>query len=339
MSAKPRLLALPDKFRGTASATQIADAIVRAAAASGWAAEAVPVSDGGEGLLDCFGGANRRTEVSGPLGSPVRAAWRLQEQRAVVEMAAASGLGLVAGHNDPLAASTTGTGQLVAAAIEAGARHVVVGAGGSATTDGGLGAVDVLRRYGPLDGSHGYQVVVAADVSTTFLDAPHLFAPQKGADSGQVAHLAARLHALAVDYRTEFGVDVTALDGAGAAGGLAGGLAALGARIRPGFDLVADELGLRRRISAADLVVTGEGLLDHTSFLGKAPGAVLRMCSELGTPVVLVVGDIAADVWPPVATVALLPTFGADAALRDTLRCVESAVTTMLAAMRAPRNG
>ncbi|HEY8828707.1 MAG TPA: hypothetical protein VIM17_13220, partial [Jatrophihabitantaceae bacterium] len=80
-------------------------------------------------------------------------------------------------------------------------------------------------------------------------------------------------------------------------------------------------------------------LLDHTSFLGKAPGAVLRMCSELGTPVVLVVGDIAADVWPPVATVALLPTFGADAALRDTLRCVESAVTTMLAARRAPRNG
>lgn len=339
VSAKPRLLALPDKFRGTATAGEIADAIGRAAAASGWVSEAVPVSDGGEGLLDCFGGANRRSAVSGPLGSPVRAAWRLEGGRAVVEMAAASGLALVGGHNDPLAASTTGTGQLIAAAIEAGARHVIVGAGGSASTDGGLGAVNVLRAYGPLDGSRGYQVVVATDVRTAFVDAAHLFGPQKGADPSQVADLAARLRALGTDYRAEFGVDVTALDGAGAAGGLAGGLVALGAVIRPGFDLVADELDLRRRISAADLVITGEGLLDQTSLLGKVPGAVVRMCALLGTPVMLVVGDIAAGLEPPAPTLALLATFGRDAALHDTLNCVQSAVTGMLADRRNPRGG
>jgi glycerate kinase len=326
------VLALPDKFRGTATAAEIAAAIIRAATAAGWAGEAVPVSDGGEGLLECFGGANRSTVVSGPLGAPVHAPWRLAQGHAVIEMAAASGLTLLAGRTDPLAASTTGTGQLIAAAIDAGASHVVVGAGGSASTDGGLGAVNTLRAYGPLDGSRGYRLVVAADVSSSFLDAAALFAPQKGADGGQVAALADRLVALAAGYRAEFGVDVTALDGAGAAGGLAGGLAALGARIRPGFELVADELRLRDRIKQADLVVTGEGRLDRTSFLGKAPGAVVRLCAELGTPVVLIVGDVAADVTSPVPSVALVAEFGPDAALRDTLRCVESAVRSLLAA-------
>jgi len=152
-----------------------------------------------------------------------------------------------------------------------------------------------------------------------FLDAAELFAPQKGADLGQVAELKQRLRALASRYRAEFGVDVTAVEGAGAAGGLAGGLAALGAHIRPGFELVADELQLRRRISAVDLVVAGEGLLDRTSFLGKAPGSIVRLCADLGTPVVLIVGDIASDVVAPVPTVALVPVFGRDAALRDTL--------------------
>jgi glycerate kinase len=333
---KPRLLAVPDKFRGTASAAEIAAAMVRAADASGWMGEALPVSDGGEGLLDCFGGPNRHTEVGGPLGSPVRAGWRLDGHRAVIEMAAASGLALVAGRNDPLAASTTGTGQLIAEAIEAGARLVVVGAGGSATTDGGLGAVNRLRRYAPLDGSRGHEVVVAVDVSTVFVDAAQLFAPQKGAGPEQVELLTARLSALAADYRAELGVDITALDGTGAAGGLSGGLAALGARIRPGFELVAEELGLREHIEAADLVVTGEGLLDRTSFLGKAPGAVVRMCAQAGTPVVLIVGDIAAGVEPPAPTIALLARFGPHDAFGDTVRCVESAVSGLLAARRKP---
>lgn len=145
MTGQRRLLALPDKFRGTATAAQLAQAMVRAADGCGWAATSLPIADGGEGLLACFGGANRVTVVSGPLGAPVSASWRLDSGRAVIEMAAASGLGLVTGSNDPLAASTAGTGQLIAAAIDAGAATIVVGAGGSATTDGGHGALDVLR--------------------------------------------------------------------------------------------------------------------------------------------------------------------------------------------------
>jgi glycerate 2-kinase len=331
VSAERRLLAVPDKFRGTASAGEIAAAIVRAATAAGWSAEALPMSDGGEGLLDCFGGPNRTSEVSGPLGSPVAAAWQLDGERAVIEMAAASGLSLVADRNDPLAAGTAGTGQLIAAAIEAGAAQIIVGAGGSASTDGGRGAVDILRRYGPLDGSRGYQVVVAVDVTTTFLDAARLFAPQKGADSEQVAELTDRLRAVAEDYQAEFGVDVTTRTGSGAAGGLAGGLAALGASIRPGTELVADELHLPSRIGAVDLVITGEGLLDETSALGKAPGAIAQIGAEVGTPVAMVVGDIAPGVEPTVPTLALLREYGRDAAFGDTLGCVESAVAALLA--------
>lgn len=327
----PRLLAAPDKFRGTARAAEVAAAIVAAAARAGWDAEAVPVADGGEGLLECFGGPNRTSLVDGPLGTAVRAGWRLDGPRAIVEMAAASGLALTGGHNDPVAASTTGTGQLVAAAFEAGARLVVVGAGGSATTDGGLGAVQVLQRYAPLDGSQGRTVIVAADVTTAFLDAAAVFGPQKGADAAQVAVLTERLHGLAESYRAEFGVAVTALPGAGAAGGLAGGLAALGATIRPGFDLVADELGLNARIGAADLVVTGEGRFDATSRLGKACGGVLGLAERSGTAVLLVVGDLAAGVTAEVPTVSLSTRFGRDAALHRTLECIESAVTEVLA--------
>lgn len=297
----------------------------------GWAAEAVPVADGGEGLLECFGGANRHTEVAGPLGTAVSAGWRLDGCRAIVEMAAASGLALVGSANDPMAADTTGTGQLVAAAIAAGARLIVVGAGGSASTDGGLGAQAALRRYAPLDGSRGVEVVVATDVTTPFLDAAAVFAPQKGADSAQVGALTARLGMLVEQYRVEFGVDISTMPGAGAAGGLAGGLAALGARIRPGFDLVAAELGLAERVAAADLVVTGEGRFDAPSLAGKATGGVLKLAELSGTPALLIVGDLAADVRPPVPTVSLCARFGREVALERPLECIETVVTEALA--------
>jgi glycerate kinase len=303
----------------------------RAAAAAGWTCDAAPVSDGGEGLLDCFGGANRHTEVTGPLGDRVLAAWRLDGERAIVEMAAASGSSLIAGPADPMGASTRGTGELIASAIEAGARQVVVGAGGSATTDGGLGAVDVLRRFGNVDGSHGCRVVVAADVSTAFLDAARVFAPQKGADAEQVELLTRRLAALATAYRLEFGVDVTTLPGSGAAGGLAGGLAALGAAIAPGFDVVAAELDLGTRIGAADLVITGEGRFDATSLLGKAPVAVARLCRSRSVPVAMIVGALEAGVQPPAETVVLTAEFGTDAAMARTARCVETATSMLLA--------
>lgn len=324
------LLAVPDKFRGTATARDVAATMARAAEQLGWTAEAVPVADGGEGLLDCFGGANRSTEVTGPLRTPVHAGWRLDGRRAVIEMAAASGLALTEGRNDPIAATTTGTGELVLAALQARATEIIVGAGGSATTDGGRGAVEVLRAYAPLDGSRGYRVQVATDVTTLFLDAAEVFAPQKGAGLADVAELAARLRSVAAQYLDEFGVDVRALPGGGAAGGLAGGLAALGAGIRPGFALISEELDLPARMGRADLVLTGEGSFDATSGLGKATGGVLDLARRLGKPAALVVGRLADDIRAPVPAVSLVARFGEDRAVRQTLDCVAAAVGELL---------
>src|SRR5690606_33658539 len=153
---------------------------------------------------------------------------------------------------DPIGATTAGTGELVAEAVEAGARRVIVTLGGSATTDGGYGALEALE---PVQRLRGVRLEVACDVRTRFLDAAAVFAPQKGATPAQVKLLQGRLHRLAQVYRERFGVDVTELEGGGAAGGLAGGLAAVGAELRGGFDLVAEELDLAERLVDADLVV------------------------------------------------------------------------------------
>ncbi len=331
-----RVLALPDKFRGTATAAEVAVAIAQAAAAHGCSSVSVPIADGGEGFLSCFGGANRSTWVAGPLGEPVLAGWRLDGPRAVIESAAASGFALVAAANDPMLASTRGTGQLVAAAIRAGARTIVVGLGGSASTDGGWGAVDELREFAPLDGSRGAGVLVATDVTTPFLDAARVFGPQKGANASQVAELTERLQQLADRYHAEFGVDLANAPGAGAAGGLAGGLAALGAVLRPGFDLVADEVRLSEHLAHADLVITGEGRLDATTFAGKAVGGVLRRCAETGTPAALIVGSIAAGTHLSVPAVSLVERFGQAAAWSQTLACVTEAAGTLLASRFPP---
>ena len=166
-----------------------------------------------------------------------------------------------------------GTGELIAEALEAGADRLLVGVGGSASTDGGLGALEVLEGRGGLGRA---EVLVACDVVTLFLDAAREFAPQKGASVAQVAELAQRLSALAGYYSERFAVDVVAMPGSGAAGGLAGGLAALGAELVPGLDLVASRVGLDRRIAASGFVVTGEGRLDSSSWSGKVVGGVVR---------------------------------------------------------------
>lgn len=328
-----RVLAAPDKFRGSASAEEISHAISSAAAEAGWECERVPISDGGEGLLDCFGGANRESTVTGPGGRSLQALWRLDGELAVIEMARASGQSVAGPEHDPVEATTRGTGELIAAALDAGARQVIVGAGGSATTDGGLGAVQVLSGYAPLDGSGGRLVRVAADVTTTFLDAARVFAPQKGATPHQVDVLSDRLHERAAEYRERFGVDVTTIAGAGAAGGLAGGLAALGARIECGFDLVAEQLHLADRVRAVDLVVTGEGKLDATSSRGKAVGSLAAMCAAQGTPCRIVAGTISADADPRLAGLALDlgVRFGARAAWSQPENCVRAAVACLLA--------
>jgi len=242
----------------------------------------IPLADGGEGTLEALlaaaGGSLRAERVSGPLGDEVEACWAvLTGGVGVVEMARASGLGLVAGHNDPLRASTRGTGELIRAAARAGIRRVVVGVGGSATTDGGLGAIEALGWS-----LQGMEVTVACDVTTRFLDAARTYGPQKGAHDAQVNLLTRRLERLTQDYAARTGIDVTDLVGGGAAGGLAGGLAAIGARLEPGFDVVAGAASLGEALAGADLVVTGEGRLDLTSLDGKVVGGVLEWAADAG---------------------------------------------------------
>jgi glycerate kinase len=332
----PRLVAAPDKFRGTARADEVAAAVCRAAkAAHAWSCDTVPVADGGEGTLDVLGGRPRYATVMGPLGDAVRAEWRQDGERAVIETARASGLELVGGPegNDAMAASTYGTGELVSAALDAGATEIIVAVGGSATTDGGLGAIRALEPHRRL---RGVDLVVACDVDLTFVDAAAVFAPQKGATAAQVALLTRRLERLAQVYEEDFGVDVRSIPGSGAAGGLAGGLAAIGAELVPGFDVVADALALEERIDGADLVVTGEGFLDEQSFRGKAVGGVCRLATRLGVPVLVVAGEVLDGVHVPdgVEYVSLVARFGEDRARADVGGCVEAIVKERLVTSR-----
>ncbi|HZT65862.1 MAG TPA: glycerate kinase [Acidimicrobiales bacterium] len=327
----PHLVAAPDKFRGTATAAEVAAAVCRAAVEAGWTCDQAPLADGGEGLLEVLGGPNRRSRVTGPLGQPVEAAWRMEGDTAVVETARASGLVLAGGPdgNDPLAATTRGTGELILAAVAAGARRIVVGVGGSATTDGGLGAIEAVG--GP-DRLRGVEVVVACDVDIGFVEAATEFAPQKGASPKQVSLLERRLQRLSQLYLQRYGVNVSALPGAGAAGGLAGGLAALGATLVPGFELVADRVGLEERLEGADLVVTGEGFVDEQSFHGKVVGGVVELCSLARVPVLVVAGEVLAD--PGVETVSLTVRFGAERSLAEPAACVAEVVAERLQAER-----
>jgi glycerate kinase len=333
-----RLVAAPDKFRGTASAHEVAEAVAAAGRDAGWEALALPLADGGEGTLDVLGGPNRVSLVTGPLGDPVRARWRFDRRTAVIEMARASGLELAGGPegNDPIGATTAGTGELVAEAVEAGAKRVVVTLGGSATTDGGYGALEALE---PVQRFRGVRLEVACDVGTRFLDAAAVFAPQKGATPAQVKLLKGRLQRLAQVYRERFGVDVTELVGGGAAGGLAGGLAAIGAELRSGFDLVADELDLAGHLVGADLVVTGEGFFDQQSLDGKVVGGVAGVARRLGVPVLVVCGDAEEDLDAGLQVVSLVERFGEERATTETVACVAEVVRGHLAGMAAVAPG
>jgi glycerate kinase len=321
------VVAAPDTFRGTASAAEVAAAVGRAVVAAGGTVDEVPLADGGEGTLDVLGGPNRTSTVTGPLGDTVPAPWRVAGRSAVVEMARASGLELVGGPdgNDPVAATSSGTGELIAAAVDAGCRRIVVGVGGSASTDGGLGA---MRSLEPLARLRGVELVVACDVRTRFVDAAPIFAPQKGASPAQVELLRRRLERLADVYLHNYGVDVRDIEGSGAAGGLAGGLAVAGARLVPGFDLVADEVDLHDRLEDADLVVTGEGFLDEQSFEGKVVGGVAALAATGGVPVLAVVGQVLEGVAVPdgVEVVSLVDSVGEERALGDTAAVIEQVV-------------
>ncbi len=329
-----RVLAAVDKFKGTATAAQAAAAIGHACWELGHECVERPVADGGEGTLEALGGANRTSVVTGPLGDPVRAEWRLHRGTAVIEMARSSGLSLVGGAagNDAMAASTTGTGELIDQALDLGAKKIVVCLGGSATTDGGLGCVRAITTPHRL---RGVQLLVACDVQTLFADAAQVFAPQKGATPAQVDMLRGRLERLAQMYQEQYGVDVRRLPGAGAAGGLAGGLVALGGRLVPGFELVADELDLHDEIAGCDLVITGEGYLDEQSFDGKVVGGVQAMCADAGVPVAAVVGDSAPEVAERIIHRSLVQEFGHERAMREPLWCIERAATLLVGQLSA----
>lgn len=324
-----RVLAAADKFKGTATAAQVCAAIGHACWSLNIDCTEIPLADGGEGTLAVLGGANRTSTVTGPLGTPVTAEWRLHRGTAVIEMAQASGLTLAGGpeKNDPLAATTRGTGELIDQALNAGAKKIIVCLGGSATTDGGLGAIKAISTPARL---RAVEFLVACDVDTTFVDAARVFAPQKGATRAQVELLTGRLEKLAQEFQRDFDVDVTSIPGSGAAGGLAGALTALGAKLIPGFDLVADETGFYDAVRQHDLIVTGEGLLDDTSYEGKVVGNVQHLAIDAQKQCVAIVGDIDDNMESTqrqtLTTLNLTEIFGADNAQRNVLRCIEDAM-------------
>ncbi len=324
-----KVLAAVDKFRGTATAAQVATAIGHACWQLGHDCVERPLADGGEGTLEALGGANRATLVTGPLGKPVQAPWRLHRGTAVIEMACASGLLLAGGkqENDPIAATTTGTGELIDAALDLGAKRIIVCLGGSATTDGGLGAIKAIQTPARLK---GVEFVVACDVTTQFTDAAKVFAPQKGASPAQVQFLTTRLEKLVQDYQTNYGVDVSKISGAGAAGGLAGGLAALGAQLVPGFDLVAEEVELDVLIADIDMIITGEGFMDSESFAGKVVGSMAELAVERKIKIAAICGEIHPEVRSQINSVSLVETFGRDEAFARPLHCIEHAALQIL---------
>ena len=286
-------LVAPDSFKGTFSASDVAGAIASGLREAGREAVELPVADGGEGTMEvlvrALGGEIHLATASDPLGRPVEAAFALlPDGAAVVEAAQASGLGRVdERERDAWAATTRGTGELIAAAAEAGAERVIVTVGGSATTDGGAGAIEALDEAGVR-----VEIDVLADVRTPFERAASVFGPQKGADPATVERLERRLHSLANRYRR----DPRGEPMSGAAGGLSGALwAEHGARLVPGAAYVLDSIGFDDRMRAAAFVVTGEGSLDEQTLQGKIVGEVATRCRQGGVACHAVVGRDALD--------------------------------------------
>ncbi|MEP6757640.1 MAG: glycerate kinase [Actinomycetota bacterium] len=353
-----RILVAPDKFRGTLTGRQAAEAIE-----TGWRRERpgdrldlVPLADGGEGTLEALvardAGRRIRRSVIGPLGGTVEAEAGIRGSTGVVEMARASGLELLAAeHRDPLRATTRGTGELMAAVLAEGVSTLLVCLGGSATNDGGVGMASALggrfldaSRHPITDGGAALVQLASIDVgpvldvvrtvevvALTDVDNPlcgpsgasAVFGPQKGASADDVLLLDRALGHLAAVAARDLGVDHSREAGAGAAGGLGYGLLAFtGARLRPGVEIVMEVVGFEQRIRAADLVITGEGSLDAQSLHGKVPSGVMEAARAAGVPVAILCG--VASVQPEDAMVrSLVDRVGIDAALNDARRSLE----------------
>lgn len=318
------VLVAADKFKGSLTAVQVAERVTAGLrrVVPGVRVTALPVADGGDGTVAAAvaaGFERRETRVTGPLGTPVTAAYAVRGDTAVVEMAEASGLQhLPAGEFAPLTATTHGSGELLRAALDAGARTIVFGVGGSATTDGGAGMLTALgarlldadgEPVGP--GGGGLAALAEADLSgldpriadidlilasdvdnplTGPKGAPEVYGRQKGATEDDIAVLDAAL----AHYASVLGPEQARLPGAGAAGGIGyGALVALDARFRPGIDVMLDVLGFAPALARATLVVTGEGSLDEQTLHGKAPAGVAAAARAAGVEAVAVCGRLA----------------------------------------------
>jgi glycerate kinase len=329
-----KIVVAPDSFKGCLAAADVAAAIaagVRKAAPDAEVVE-VPMADGGEGtvqaLVAASGGHIEAREVEGPLGAPVEAAFGLlgDGQTAVIEMAAASGLPLVPPEQrDPTQTSTFGTGQLLRAALDLGAREIILGIGGSATNDCGCAMAQALGVSFRDQGGHVLERVtggrlldvaridlaarderltqtrvrVACDVDNPLYGprgAAHVFAPQKGATPAQVDLLDAGLRHIADVIRRDLALDVALLPGAGAAGGLGAGLVAFcGGRLEPGVQIVLEAAGLPARMAGADLCITGEGRLDSQTLAGKTPAGVASVARDAGAVAIALAGSVDLD--------------------------------------------
>jgi glycerate kinase len=289
------ILVAPDSFKGTFTSVQVARYISAGIREEGLMAIECPLADGGEGTLDvillALHGEERFQSVNGPLGQKVLARWGwvAEKRLAIIEVAQACGLHQSGVNStDALRASTVGVGELVIAAVAVGAEKIIVATGGSATTDGGQGAIDALQ--GNEEVLAGISIEVLSDVTVKFEDAAKVFAPQKGADPITVDLLNKRLDQVADSFVKRYGRDPRGLAQTGAAGGLSGALwAALGADLSSGADYVLNLIGFDELANTADAVAFGEGKLDSQSFLGKIVGVAARRVHD--RPVLAVVGS------------------------------------------------
>lgn len=377
-----RILVAPDKFKRAASAIEIARAIADGARAarSDLQLDLCPLADGGEGIgeiVSAVWNADPATEnpcaieyaaVHDPLGRPIRAPWRRHGDTALIEMPDAAGYKLLRDvERDPMRASTFGLGELIRAALDAGCARVLLGVGGSATVDGGAGALSALGcvfrdqdgaalprlvdaneidRIAAMDSPPRLrgEIELLCDVSNPLLGpngAAPVFAPQKGATPQQIPPLERRLERLAEVYQRATGVDVRDAPHAGAAGGLpAGIMAAFGAKARRGFDFVASAVGLEQRIANANLIITGEGQFDDQTAAGKVVAGVLERCAAAQKPVWVVTGADARVASQPLENdgasarqrvlVVTPPGTPVDTALRQTTANISRAVQDAL---------
>jgi glycerate kinase len=332
-----RVVIAPDSFKESLSALQVADAIEAGFREIFPQAEyrKLPVADGGEGtvqaMIDATGGRRVALDVTGPLGEQVAAFYGQLPApdggglTAVIEMAAASGLELVApARRNPLLTTSRGTGELILHALDAGVRRFVLGVGGSATNDGGAGMLQALgvrfldetggelgpggaelSRLARIDVStldprvKDSEFHIACDVSNPLVGpqgASAIFGPQKGATAAMVAQLDVCLAHYAAIMAADLGRDVANMPGAGGGGGIAAGMVVfLGGRLRPGIEIIAEAVGLEQAVRDADLVITGEGRIDGQSVSGKTPVGVARVAARHGKPVIAIGGGLARD--------------------------------------------